>query len=75
MLRGFVNANVESTIFTSKRRIGAFAVKGWISGQYFSTKVKNSFASVPLDPFTGFIEGSSLTRFYSAASTKVVRSN
>ena len=48
VLRGYVNVNVESTIFTSKRRIGAFAVKGWISGRNFSTKVQNSFASVPL---------------------------
>jgi hypothetical protein len=24
---------VEYSIFTSKRRIGAFAVKGWISGK------------------------------------------
>jgi hypothetical protein len=24
---------VEYSIFTSKRRVGAFAVKGWISGK------------------------------------------
>jgi len=30
--RGFTNSNVEYSIRTSKRRIGAFAVKGWISG-------------------------------------------
>lgn len=32
-LRGFIKPNVEYSIFTSKRRIGAFAVKGWISGK------------------------------------------
>lgn len=32
-LRGYHNSNVEYSIFTSKRRIGAFAVKGWISGK------------------------------------------
>ena len=31
--RGFIKANVEYSIFTSKRRIGAFAIKGWISGK------------------------------------------
>ncbi len=30
--RGYINSNVEYSINTSKRRIGAFAVKGWISG-------------------------------------------
>lgn len=32
-MRGFVKPNVEYSIYTSKRRIGAFAVKGWISGK------------------------------------------
>lgn len=32
-MRGYVKPNVEYSIFTSKRRIGAFAVKGWISGK------------------------------------------
>jgi hypothetical protein len=32
-LRGFIKPNVEYSIYTSKRRIGAFAVKGWISGK------------------------------------------
>lgn len=31
--RGFIEPNVEYSIYTSKRRIGAFAVKGWISGK------------------------------------------
>ena len=31
--RGFLEPNVEYSIYTSKRRIGAFAVKGWISGK------------------------------------------
>ena len=37
ILRGFVHANVEFSLFTSKRRIGAFAVKGWVSGRDYST--------------------------------------
>jgi hypothetical protein len=32
-MRGYEKSNVEYSIFTSKRRIGAFAVKGWISGK------------------------------------------
>ena len=32
-MRGYVNPNLDYSIFTSKRRIGAFAVKGWISGK------------------------------------------
>ena len=32
-IRGHVKPNVEYSMFTSKRRIGAFAVKGWISGK------------------------------------------
>jgi hypothetical protein len=32
-LRGFIRPNVEYSIYTSKRRIGAFAVKGWTSGK------------------------------------------
>lgn len=32
-LRGSIKPNVEYSIYTSKRRIGAFAVKGWISGK------------------------------------------
>lgn len=32
-MRGFVKPNLDYSIFTSKRRIGAFAVKGWISGK------------------------------------------
>jgi hypothetical protein len=32
-MRGYVKPNIEYSIFTSKRRIGAFAVKGWISGK------------------------------------------
>ena len=30
--RGYINSNVNYSLHTSKRRIGAFAVKGWISG-------------------------------------------
>jgi hypothetical protein len=32
-MRGHMNSNVEYSLITSKRRIGAFAVKGWISGK------------------------------------------
>jgi hypothetical protein len=32
-MRGYLNSNVEYSISTSKRRVGAFAVKGWISGK------------------------------------------
>ncbi len=32
-IRGYVNPNLDYSIFTSKRRIGAFAVKGWVSGK------------------------------------------
>jgi hypothetical protein len=31
--RGYTNANVDYSIFRSKRRVGAFAAKGWISGK------------------------------------------
>ena len=33
MYRGYTQPNIQHTMFTSKRRIGAFAVKGWISGK------------------------------------------
>jgi hypothetical protein len=32
-LRGYGNSNVEYSLCTSKRRIGSFAIKGWISGK------------------------------------------
>ncbi len=32
-IRGYANSNVEYSICTSKRRIGSFAIKGWISGK------------------------------------------
>lgn len=32
-MRGYAKPNVEYSIFTSKRRIGSFAVKGWVSGK------------------------------------------
>jgi hypothetical protein len=31
--RGYLNSNVEYSVLASKRRIGSFAVKGWISGK------------------------------------------
>nr|AAC24230.1 S5 ribosomal protein/maturase fusion protein [Cryphonectria parasitica]AMX22315.1 LAGLIDADG endonuclease [Cryphonectria parasitica] len=35
--RGHINPNVSYSIFSSKRRVGAFAVKGWMSGKSYST--------------------------------------
>ena len=32
-MRGYAKSNVEYSIFTSKRSVGAFAVKGWVSGK------------------------------------------
>lgn len=32
-MRGYQKANIDYSLYTSKRRIGAFAVKGWISGK------------------------------------------
>jgi hypothetical protein len=32
-MRGYLNSNVDYSIFTSTRRVGAFAVKGWVSGK------------------------------------------
>jgi hypothetical protein len=32
-MRGYLNSNVEHSLFISKRRVGAFAVKGWVSGK------------------------------------------
>jgi len=31
--RGYAKPNLDYSILTSKRRIGAFAVKGWVSGK------------------------------------------
>jgi hypothetical protein len=33
IFKGYQNCNVQYSIRTSKRRIGAFAIKGWISGK------------------------------------------
>jgi hypothetical protein len=32
-LRGYINPNVEQAMVVSKRRVGAFAIKGWVSGK------------------------------------------
>lgn len=42
LLRGYMKSNVNYSILTSKRKIGAFAVKGWISGRYYSTATLTS---------------------------------
>jgi hypothetical protein len=33
MKRGYTEYNLDFSLFTAKRHIGAFAVKGWISGK------------------------------------------
>jgi hypothetical protein len=33
LFRGHIEPNVNYSMFKSKRRIGAFSVKGWISGK------------------------------------------
>ena len=43
ILRGYVNANVDFSIYVAKRRIGAFAIKGWISGRAQSTLATRSY--------------------------------
>ena len=35
--RGHLNPNVSYSMFTSKRRVGSYAVKGWTGGKYYST--------------------------------------
>lgn len=35
--RGFMDSNVERSIFVSKRRIGSFGVKTWIAGRPYTT--------------------------------------
>jgi hypothetical protein len=32
-MRGYVNPNVEYSVLASKRRVGSFAIKGWVSGK------------------------------------------
>jgi hypothetical protein len=32
-LRGYMKPNMEYSLYTTKRRIGAFAIKGWVSGK------------------------------------------
>ena len=32
-MRGYIESNLDYSIFTSKRNLGAFAVKGWFSGK------------------------------------------
>ncbi len=32
-VRNYVKPNIEYSIFASKRPVGAFAIKGWISGK------------------------------------------
>jgi hypothetical protein len=56
--RGHLNPNVGYSIFTSKRRVGAFAVKGWMAGKSYSTiasrpKMDDSIPTI--DPW--FISG------------------
>jgi hypothetical protein len=32
-MRGYVESNIDYSIYTSKRNLGSFAVKGWFSGK------------------------------------------
>jgi hypothetical protein len=32
-MRGYIKSNLDYSIFTSKRNVGAFAAKGWVSGK------------------------------------------
>ena len=59
--RGYQNPNVDYSIFTSKRRIGAFAVKGWISGKSYSTSATCSSINTNINPWaiTGFSDAES----------------
>ena len=50
-------SNVEYTIFTSKRRIGSFAVKGWISGRNYSTMAARPSSTQNLDMDPWFLTG------------------
>ncbi len=55
-MRGYLKSNVEYSISTSKRKIGAFAVKGWISGRSYSTMVERaSTGNIPSKLLQGFI--------------------
>nr|QIJ45957.1 hypothetical protein [Calonectria ilicicola] len=59
LYRGNQNPNVAYTLVTSKRRIGAFAVKGWISGKTYSTMARvNARNSSIINPWavTGFTD-------------------
>jgi len=49
--RGHLNPNVSYSIFSSKRRVGAFAVKGWTGAKYYSTWNCKSFLIPPLTAF------------------------
>lgn len=53
--RGHINPNVGYSIFSSKRRVGAFAVKGWMAGKSFSTvanQVNNLTLATKSNDFT-----------------------
>lgn len=56
-LRGHLTPNVSYSVFASKRRVGAFAVKGWTGGKYFST---NNSPIVPIVQYSNVTENKSL---------------
>lgn len=70
--RGHINPNVGYSIFSSKRRVGAFAVKGWMGGKSYSTIVSRPLIidQKILDPYwlAGFTSGEGC--FYIGISSK-----
>nr|ACV41151.1 ribosomal protein 3/homing endonuclease-like fusion protein [Leptographium europhioides]ACV41154.1 ribosomal protein 3/homing endonuclease-like fusion protein [Leptographium europhioides] len=62
--RGNLKSNVEYSMGISKRRIGAFAVKGWISGKSYST-----LANFPVQARNDNISPWTITGFADAESS------
>nr|ATI20190.1 ribosomal protein S3 [Juglanconis oblonga] len=54
--RGNLNPNVSYSIFSSKRRVGAFAVKGWTGAKYYSINSSPSLPSHPIVKYSNVIE-------------------
>nr|YP_009867815.1 ribosomal protein S3 [Nemania diffusa]QKG05014.1 ribosomal protein S3 [Nemania diffusa] len=69
--RGYLDSNVETTISSSKRRIGSFGIKAWVSGKNYSTMANrptksNIYTSLHPGFITGFsdAEGSFMVAIY-----------
>jgi hypothetical protein len=53
LFRGNTPSNISYTMHNSKRRIGAFAVKGWLSGKLYSTMAaRPRDLNMNMDPWT-----------------------